>query len=162
MWVRTATRKDLAAVSKLLSKTWHATYDAIYGHERVSEITTEWHSVSAISQKIRMLNSECLVADDGDAIAGMAYAREDEPGEVKLHQLYVLPEFHGRGVGQLLLNEIEGSFFDARRFVLEVEAQNTPAIRFYQKHGYSKIGGVDNCGREDSGIAALVFAKQRR
>ena len=42
MWVRTASKRDLPAISRLLGETWHATYDAIYGAERVGEITGEW------------------------------------------------------------------------------------------------------------------------
>jgi hypothetical protein len=42
MFVRTAGERDLAAVRDLLVETWHATYDSIYGAERVTEITDEW------------------------------------------------------------------------------------------------------------------------
>ncbi len=161
MWVRTFGSKDIDAISALLGKTWHATYDDIYGAERVKQITAEWHNPSALAMQVRMLNCECLVADNGDKIVGMAYGREEEPGLVKLHQLYVLPEFHGQGVGELLLKEIEDSFFDAKHFFLEVEEKNTRAIRFYEKHEYKNSGAVDNCGREDSGIPALIFSKTR-
>ena len=41
MFVRTASERDLAAVRALLVETWHATYDAIYGGKRVTEITNE-------------------------------------------------------------------------------------------------------------------------
>jgi len=161
MWVRTFGSKDIDAISALLVKTWHATYDDIYGVERVNEITAEWHNPSALAMQVRMLNSECLVADNGKNIAGMAYGREEEPGIIKLHQLYVLPDFHGQGVGAMLLKEIEDSFFDAKQFFLEVEEKNIQAIRFYEKHDYRQSGTVDNCGREDSGIAALVFTRNR-
>ena len=32
----------------LLVETWHATYDAIYGAERVTEITDDWHSIASL------------------------------------------------------------------------------------------------------------------
>ena len=47
-FVRTAGRNDLEAISELLGVTWHATYDAIYGVERVREITASWHSVQEL------------------------------------------------------------------------------------------------------------------
>ena len=39
MFVRSAGERDLAAVRELLVETWHATYDPIYGAERVTAIT---------------------------------------------------------------------------------------------------------------------------
>ena len=51
MFVRTASERDLETIKALLVETWHATYDAIYGVERVNEITTEWHSVAALKAK---------------------------------------------------------------------------------------------------------------
>lgn len=159
MWVRTASKRDLTAIRDLLGKVWHATYDEIYGADRVSEITAEWHSIDALEKQLQAPNSEFLLADDGEAIAGMAYAVQVSKTEVKLQQLYVLPAYQGRGVGNLLLEEVSESFFDVPNMVLEVEKQNKGAIKFYQKQGFSQTGTVSNCGREDSGIPALVFTK---
>jgi ribosomal protein S18 acetylase RimI-like enzyme len=161
MWVRTASKRDLATVSELLGKVWHATYGDIYGAGRVSEITAEWHSLAALEKQLKAPNSEFLLADDGTAIAGMAYAAQISATEVKLHQLYVLPGHQGRGVGKMLLEELGESFFDVPTMVLEVEEKNTGATGFYQKHGFHQTGTVSNCGKKDSGIPALVFSKSR-
>ena len=39
MFVRTAGAQDIKAIRALLIETWHATYDSIYGVEKVTEIT---------------------------------------------------------------------------------------------------------------------------
>lgn len=161
MWVRTASKRDVAEISKLLGTVWHHTYDGIYGAERVNEITAEWHSVSALDKMISQPASEFLVVDDGEMIAGMAFASQTDDTKTKLHQLYVLPNFQGRGVGKLLLDEIEESFFETREFFLEVEEKNTSATRFYEKHGFVLSGKTENCGQKSSGIAALIYSKKR-
>lgn len=161
MWVRTATKRDLSAIKDLLAATWHATYDDIYGAERVSEITTDWHSMAALEKQLAMPRSEFLVADDGKVIAGMAYARQISDQQVKLNQLYISPDFQGRGVGKMLLEEIEESFFEVPKINLEVEEKNTGAVAFYLKHGFLQSGTVENCGVADSGIAAIVMQKSR-
>ena len=161
MWVRTATKRDLPAVQKLLASTWHATYDTIYGVDRVSEITAEWHSLAALEKQLDAPRSEFLLADDGKIIAGMAYARQTSDQEVKLVQLYVASDCQGRGVGKMLLDEIEESFFEVPTITLEVEDKNTGAIAFYSRHGFSTSGQTDNCGLADSGIAALIMKKNR-
>ncbi len=161
MWVRTATKRDLPAIKDLLVATWHATYDAIYGVGRVSEITADWHSLQALEKQLAAPRSEFLVADDGKHIAGMAYARQISDQEVKLNQLYLLPKFQARGIGKMLLEEIEESFFDMPKFSLEVEEKNAGAVAFYLKHGFLQSGTIENCGAADSGIAALTMTKTR-
>ena len=161
MFVRTAGERDIAAVRDLLVETWHATYDAIHGAARVTEITDDWHSIASLNVRLAKPYSEFLVADDGKSIGGMAFATSDADGKsVKLHQLYVRPHFQGRGIGGMLLDEIIESFHDAERIRLEVEEANGPAISFYVAQGFAEIGRTANCGADQSGIPALIFERR--
>jgi ribosomal protein S18 acetylase RimI-like enzyme len=162
VFVRTASERDLKAVRDLLVETWHATYDAIYGPERVTDITDDWHSLSSLKRRLDQPNAEFLVADDGKQLGGMAYASVDAAGKsVKLHQLYVRPAFQGRGIGGMLLDEIVESFPDATLFRLEVEEANAKAIGFYAAQGFEQTGRTANCGADQSGIPALIFERHR-
>ncbi len=161
MWVRTASKRDIPTISQLLSRVWHDTYDDIYGAEKVTEITGQWHPVNVLEQNLKMPASEFLVADDGNEIAGTAFASRINDTTTKLHRLYVLPEFQGRGIGRMLLDEIEECFSEYQNIVLEVEEQNKSAVRFYQKHGFLQTGTTANCGDGQSGIQALIFCKSR-
>jgi hypothetical protein len=53
VFVRTASERDLPAISALLAETWHATYDGPYGAAGVTEISTRWHSVDWLRQMLR-------------------------------------------------------------------------------------------------------------
>ena len=160
MFVRTAGERDVAAVRALLVETWHATYDGIYGAERVTGITDEWHSLASLKAQLEKPYSEFLVADDGSEIGGMAFATSGADGKaVSLHQLYVRPGCQGRGIGGMLLDEIIDSFHDAELIRLEVEAANGKAIEFYASQGFLQTGQTANCGKEKSGIPALVFER---
>lgn len=141
MFVRTAGERDLAAIRALLVETWHATYDAIYGAERVTAITDEWHSIASLKVRLTRPNSEFLVADDGKRIGGLAFAESIDGGKlVVLKQLYVLPDLQGRGIGGMLLDEIIESFPEARAIRLEVEQQNARAVAFYEANGFVRSG----------------------
>lgn len=160
MFVRTAGERDLAAVRALLVETWHATYDAIYGVERVTAINDDWHSIASLKRRVDQPNAEFVVADDGKDIGGMAHAVATEGGKtVTLHQLYVLPRFQGRGIGGMLLDEILESFPEARKMRLEVEEANARAIAFYEAQGFVQAGRTANCGKEGSGIPALIYER---
>ena len=159
MWIRTASERDLEAVHRLLVETWHDTYDQIYGVEKVNAITTDWHSTTALRKRLTLPQSEFVVADSGDEILGMAFASTRDGTVVDLHQLYVLPAAQGKGAGRALLEEIEQCFPEARIVRLEVEAANKKAVDFYEASGFRQAGATDNCGKPDSGIAALVYEK---
>lgn len=88
MFIRTAAERDLPSIQALLTETWHATYDPIYGAERVEELTRDWHSLPALTARLAAPQSELIVADDGVALGGMAYAAAVDDGRrVQLHQL---------------------------------------------------------------------------
>jgi ribosomal protein S18 acetylase RimI-like enzyme len=159
MWVRTASERDLPAVQKLLRETWHATYDTIYGVERVNEITRDWHSLESLKQRLTKPHSEFVLCEADSGIVGMAFASQNDPGFVMLYQLYVHPNAQKQGVGSLLLNEIIAAFHDAESLRLEVEPQNAGAVAFYTAKGFALVGRTENCGKDQSGIPALILAK---
>ena len=156
-FVRSATERDLPAISKLLSETSHATYDALYGAEKIDEMTAKWHSVPALKANLARKNSEFLVADNGKVIGGMAYAAMSATlhETAVLHQLYVLPAYQRQGVGRDLFAELETCFPYAGQMRLEVEENNAKAIAFYEAHGFSPQGA----GASHWGIATIVMEK---
>ena len=158
-FVRTASEADLPRVQEILIETWHATYDEIYGVEKVNEITGRWHSLERLSDMRMQPNSEFLVADNGQVIGGMAFATQKDK-TIHLHQLYVHPDFHGGKTGLHLMIEIENSFLDVENIQLEVEEKNVRAIKFYEKYGFKNIGNVQDCGEDGSGIPALLLGKK--
>lgn len=158
MFVRTAGERDLAAIRALLVETWHATYDGIYGVERVNEITGDWHSIQALKAQMARPNAEFIVADDGSKLGGMAFADYDpDLKRVFLRQLYVAPASQGSGVGGNLMEEILASFPEATYVTLEVEEANARAVRFYESFGFAQSGRTANCGKGGSGIPAITM-----
>lgn len=160
-FIRSASEADLPKVSALLGRSWHATYDALHGAEKVGGITASRHSVAALRARLKRPDSEFVVADDGDRIGGMAYAAmdRDEADVVVLHQLYVEPDLMGQGIGRDLFAEVETCFPAAKRMRLEVEPKNERAIRFYAGLGFREVGWTRNCGADQSGIPAMIMEK---
>ena len=161
-YIRTANERDIPAIQKLLRTTWHATYDAIYGVDRVDAITKDWHSLTNLKASLDRPYSEFIVAEGSAGIVGMASASQFDPSYAMLHQLYVLPQTQGQGIGGDLLQEITEAFPDAKAIRLEVETANTKAVGFYEAAGFAAIDETKNCGNPASGIAAIVMERKSR
>lgn len=89
------------------------------------------------------------IAEAGHEIIGYARVRplaiqapNPREGAMELHQLYVLPAWHGKGVGEALMRwAIEvARGHGAPEFYLAVFEHNERAKRFYAKHGFSEVG----------------------
>lgn len=151
--IRPAGEADLPAVRDLLVRTWHDTYDAIYGAEKVTEITERWHSVANLRRQIGLPLSLFLVAEAGGRLVGTAKATGSAGGEVMLDRLYVDPGAQRSGAGAALLAATLDAFPTGTAMVLEVEPANAKAVSFYRKHGFERDGATPNCGGS-SGVAA--------
>lgn len=160
-FVRLASEADLPKVQALLGRSWHATYDVIYGADKVAEITGSWHSLDSLKRRLVRPDSEFVVADDGRTIGGMAYAAmdKDDKDVANLHQLYVEPDLIGQGIGRDLFAEVETCFPAAKRMRLEVEPKNERAVRFYTGLGFQEVGWTKNCGADQSGMPAMIMEK---
>ncbi|MDF1607072.1 GNAT family N-acetyltransferase [Hoeflea sp. YIM 152468] len=159
-FVRSASVRDIDAIRDVLAQTWRATYAPFYGAAKVEEIIAAWHSEAAIQVNLDKPGGEYLVADDGKQIGGMAFASyAPDTRAVSLHQLYVRPECQGLGIGRDLFAEIETCFPGAQSLQVEVDPGNEPAIAFYRAHGMAETGRTDNCGKDESGLPALILTK---
>lgn len=67
-----------------------------------------------------------------------------EPDCVKLNQIFVLPEYQGRGIGTACAKQVIEDAAAAELSVrLQVLKVNSRAIAFFQKLGFKKIGESD-------------------
>jgi ribosomal protein S18 acetylase RimI-like enzyme len=85
--------------------------------------------------------SECVVAEDGEGIAGFCITAHKKE-KAYIVTIDVLEAFRKRGVGSALLNEAEKRLAaqGVRSIALDTATDNFSAISFWQKHGYRKIG----------------------
>jgi len=99
------------------------------------------YSTEEMKSFVRSRRSITLVAEDKGLLVGFVIAAV-EPGRFgHIITIDVLPAFQSKGIGSSLLAEVEGRL--ARQGVLaiylETAVDNSPAIRFYEKHGYVVI-----------------------
>jgi diamine N-acetyltransferase len=140
-----ATEADLPAISELAGVIWRACYPGIITHAQIDYMLARMYSLDVLLDEIRSqgIRYDRLLMDD--KLAGFAsYGPTSEPGVMKLHKLYLLPEMLGRGLGSRLLQHVEREVRAGagRRLILSVNKRNTKAIASYQRNGFVIAGSV--------------------
>ena len=81
---------------------------------------------------------QMLLRIDDRAVGYCSYALTEVHGEMKLEQLYLLPEYYGQGMGRLMLRHVEeqAKMRGCSRLVLQVNKHNDIAVAFYRKAGF--------------------------
>ena len=152
--VRDTTAADLPEVRRLLVATWHDTYDALIGADKVAAVTDRWHAIAVLQRQLEDPALAFLVAAENGRIVGHASVHADRLPTLRLGRLYVLPAAQRRGIGGRLLATAIARYPTARAMQLTVEADNEKGVAFYRKHGFAILEQV----RED-GIPALRMEK---
>jgi ribosomal-protein-alanine N-acetyltransferase len=137
--------------------------DALVRHlDRLCQIETECFRDEAftkeqIFQLLKEYNCVNLVARvDGNIVGfviGMMYVdRKDMYAHILT--IDVSPAYRRRGIGRMLLQEIERIFEEkgVKASHLEVREDNVAAINLYRKLGYEKIGKLRNYYGKVNGI----------
>lgn len=81
-------------------------------------------------------DKECIV---GCGAIGSYWGKEDESS---LFNIFVLPEYQGKGVGRKIIETLENDEYFLRAKRIEIPASIT-ACEFYKKMGYTYKNGID-------------------
>ena len=144
--VRKFHTEDADEVSALIIKTLRTSnikdYSAEYIENDVKRFTPE-----DVIQRAGW--THFYVACDNDIIVGCGaigpyWGKEDESS---LFNIFVLPEYQGKGIGRKIIEALEQDEFFLRAKRIEIPASIT-ACEFYKKLGYSHKDGIDTVDDE--------------
>ena len=132
--LRPATEADYDFLYHLSSVTMREYVEAEWGWD------DDWQE-ARFRSTFRPSRWQVVVVDGEDA---GAFALDDSPGGRFLSNVYILPQYQGRGIGTLLLTRLMGDAFGRGMSVtLSVLKVNERARRLYERLGFSV------CGEED-------------
>lgn len=138
-----ATEADLPAIAELAQVIWRACYPGIISTQQIDYMLAQMYSLDELRREIRA----CGIRYDrlllGEVLAGYAsYGPAAQPQVIKLHRLYLRPEWHGRGWGSRMLQHVakEARAAGARRLILSVNKCNAKAMTAYRCNGFVITG----------------------
>ncbi len=163
--IRKVTTKDLDQLQKIGKQTFYETFASDNTKENMNTYLEEAFSVTKLTSELSNNNSEFYFAIlDNNVIGylklnfGQSQTELNDEKAVEIERIYVLKEYHGKNVGQLLL---ENALNIARQknadyIWLGVWEKNRRAINFYKKNGFVefdkhifKLGNDEQTGHND-------------
>lgn len=139
MEFREVGRSELGLIAALAQRIWPLVYPEMIGEDQIRYMLREMNSVSALRESAEQKAERFwLLEVEGEAIGYFAIEPRAE-GVAFLDKLYLLPEFHGQGLGHLALAQVRklAEQMDCARIELRVNRANAKAIRCYARNGYT-------------------------
>jgi ribosomal protein S18 acetylase RimI-like enzyme len=150
--LRPVAAADIPTLIAIGRRIWQEHYVPIIGQTQVDYMTAQRFTPEYLSRYLPVLqvNSDItpdmnparwldVLETDGVMVGYCSYSLGTADNELKLEQLYLLPELHGRGFGGQMMRHIEQQARTLQRPVLwlTVNKHNSGSIAVYNKAGFS-------------------------
>jgi GNAT superfamily N-acetyltransferase len=150
--IRSATQADVALIFALLGEL--ADYEKLQDKFHLSEALIARDMLGAVCN--------CELAFAGEAPCGIAtwfwtYKSFRAARGIFLEDMYVRPEFRGRGLGRKLIAQLAAKAQGADGFLeWQVLDWNTPSIEFYKSLGATLVPQWVTCRLDRAALAAMA------
>ena len=148
MKFRIARPTDAPILAAISIEVWLGTYirrgvNAFFAEFALSEFTAV-----KFTSLLNDTNEHVIVSENEDGLDGFirishgSVAPVQNCSPMEISTLYVQPSHHGRGLGKALLEQglSYAQTCNASSVWLTTNSENTPAIAFYLKQGFEKVG----------------------
>lgn len=147
--IQKVTLSEIADLQTIGKQTFHETFSAANTEENMINYLEEGFSIEKLTSELNDTNTEFYFAVLDDRVIGylklnMGNSQTELKDEkaIEIERIYVLNEFHGKNVGQLLYNKgiQQAEANNADYIWLGVWEENSRAIAFYTKNGFEAFG----------------------
>jgi RimJ/RimL family protein N-acetyltransferase len=130
--------EDIKGISEVLSAAWKVAHHSV-SHEEIDKMFTltdedisEWTDIYNNPGENRLFITAKL---DSKPIGFIAANKQDSNiGQIKA--IYILPEFHGKGIGTRLMHVALYWLRECKEIFLDCASYNSKAISFYKRFDF--------------------------
>ena len=134
--IRIAFITDISKILEVAASTWKQTYAPIISQEQIDFMYERMYSSAAILQQMQDGHTFLMCLEDDKILGFISYIRQGTDG-INIPKIYVKPEAHGKGIGKLLVQEVEKIAQKNKIDFLELNVnRKNPAMYFYKKLGF--------------------------
>ena len=142
--IKPGTRDELYEIAAFLNDSWKAEYRGIVRDDYLDAMTIEERHKglqNRFDENISaFLTMRCCGKLIGASVFGKSFT-EGYPDDGEISAIYLHRDYIGKGYGHEFFTAIEKELIakEYSHLVLDVLADNRRAVRFYEKHGYTKM-----------------------
>lgn len=145
VFIQKITLKEVEALQAISRLTFYETFAEVNTEENMSSYLENDLSLERLSEELKNPNSEFYFASLENEVIGYlkinlesAQTEQKTANSLEIERIYLLKEFLGKHIGQLLLDQaFQIAKEKGKKNVwLGVWEENKRAIRFYQKNGF--------------------------
>ena len=133
-----ATEQHIPLLRKLAEQSWNSAYSKILSKDQIEYMLQQMYSVAEISSHLQNFNYQYyLILNDTLPAGFLGFEHHYEENTTKLHRVYLLEEYKGKGVGKLALQFLNEKVKETEnsRIILNVNKDN-PAKKIYESQGF--------------------------
>ena len=143
-FVEAATAAELETVRRIAAVIWPETFKSILSQEQIIYMMKMMYAPEVMEEEMSKGYHFRLLHVDGAPVGYTSWSAYHIPGTAKLHKLYLLSQFHGKGIGARMIADVENearkSGFTTLR--LNVNKHNERAMRSYLRNGFAQVESV--------------------
>ena len=143
--IQKATLNDLEILQKLSIQTFTETFAAVNTPDNITNYINDSFNTQQLTTELSNTNSMFYLAYSNTVVVGYlkinfgdAQTETHDHNALEVHRIYVLQTFHGKNIGQLLLNQAKkiAENNGVASIWLGVWEENYRALQFYAKNGF--------------------------
>ncbi len=134
-----ATAIDIPIIRKLAEQSWNSAYATILSPKQIEYMLMQMYSEEEISAQMQNPHYHYyIILKEGVEAGFIGFQFHYEKDTTKLHRIYLLEEYKGKGLGkrglQFIKEKVSASFDS--RIILNVNKDN-PAKQVYESQGFT-------------------------
>ncbi|MDN3606151.1 GNAT family N-acetyltransferase [Kaistella yonginensis] len=133
-----ATDQDITLLQELAEKSWNSAYANILSTDQIEYMLTEMYAKDELFKQLQNPNYQYyLILSDVIPAGFIGFEFHYEKETTKLHRIYLLNEFKGKGLGKKGLDFMKKMTAETsdKRIILNVNKEN-PARKMYESQGF--------------------------
>ncbi len=137
--------EDMYLVNRLAHEIWPVAYGEILSKGQLQYMLDWLYDINSLQEKAKTGHLYYAIKENGVARGYMAVEPNyPDAGYLRIHNLYVLPERHGSGLGRALVNQAIDVAFDLDLNILHLNVNRfNKAKDFYEHIGFKVVGEED-------------------
>lgn len=137
--------QDIYQLQQIGKQTFIETFSAVNSEENMSKYLEESFTIEKLTNELNDTNAEFYFATEDNNVIGYlkvnfgdSQTELQDKNALEIERIYVLKEYHGKNIGQLLFEKaIQIANDKNKEYVwLGVWEENLRAIQFYKKNGF--------------------------